>query len=392
MRVAIVTKNAVHGGVETQIALQQVGLNASVFVAGGPRSPLCPFDYEHVTTEEALLAALRPFDAVLYHWPPDWAVRAIARSGLPSVEYVHRVDTADCDKRVPTRIVAHSPYLAAYIIETFYRPCSVIPLMLDVDTFPDGGTGDCIGGMTSYIPFKGIDLFLRAWAPLEAHFPAYTARFYGAGGDLPALRELTAELGLRRVELLDAVARPIEHIGEYALCVAPSRLEGMPVAILEALASNVPVICADLEGMRDFNRTAFDRGYDEPLQLFKSEDVGALTAKLAAWLAQPTKPTTRTYMKKYYGVERGIALLREALDSAVANKRAKMSSLPRLGPADFQELSAIASQLGQLQQALALRLLDPIQRFKLRLLPGARPILDQLHELEQRLRNTHQLG
>ncbi len=38
MNVAIVTRNAVHGGVETQIRLQQKLFDAPVFVAGGARA------------------------------------------------------------------------------------------------------------------------------------------------------------------------------------------------------------------------------------------------------------------------------------------------------------------------------------------------------------------
>lgn len=325
MKVAIVTRNAIHGGVESQILLQQRTLGAVVLVAGGEEHPeTCPFEYRYVAAEEELLEALRGFDVILYHWPPPWAVRAIGRSRIPAVEYVHRTDTSECDKAVPTRVVTHSPFLAAYVSATYQRPCAVVPLMVDVERFPEAPTGDAVGGMTTYWETKRLDLFLRAWAQVEARLPRHAARFYGAGADLPKLRALADELGLRRVELRGPVTDPAAHLAEFALCVLTSRIEGMPVAILEALASNVPVLCCDLEGMRDFNRLAKERGFDAPLMLFESGNAADLAGRMAAFLSSPRRGATRDYMRRYYSVEQVSAQLRAELQAALEEGRRPM--------------------------------------------------------------------
>lgn len=383
MNVAIVTRNAVHGGVETQIRLQQDLFDAPVFVAGGARTDSPPFSYEYVTSERELCVKLRSFDVVLYHWPPPWAVSAIAESGVASVEYVHRTDTADCDKRAATRLITHSPFLADYVIETFRRPCGVIPLMLDVDRFPDllahPAQGTAVGCLTTYYWAKGVDVLLSAWERVQSNVPAYSLRCYGLGDDLDKLREVAAKLD--RAELRGPVPEALPHLPEFALYVVPSRLEGMPVAILEALSSNIPVLCSGLEGMRDFNRLAVDRGHPEPLSLCPTDRPDELAAQIEQLLRNPRKVDTRAYMKQFYSVERVGELLRQTLLSAMTAHAAKQK-----GAAPNRELDAIGQELESLQHRRGLRLLNRLEQVHQRYFGGGEPILSALKSWEARVR------
>jgi glycosyltransferase involved in cell wall biosynthesis len=303
VKLAIVTKNAIHGGVETLIALHQRLFKADVFVAGGHNFPeTCPFEYTYLQDGQALAQALRTYDVVEYHWLPAWAVEAIQLADRPGLEVVHRIDTADCDKSVPTVVVAHSCYLAGFIRDVYGRDAMVIPYAIEVDKF-DGSLnkGPYIGALTSYYQTKGIDIFLRAWGQLEADFPGQKVRFYGAGLDLPKYQQMVANMGLKNVELLGAINSPELHLKEYCLYLVPSRIEGMPLAILEALASNISVLCSSLPGMVEFNRLAAERGYEPPLILFESENVLDLALKLRRFLTQPLPPcNTRDYVAKFY--------------------------------------------------------------------------------------------
>ena len=383
MKVAIVTRNAVHGGVETQIRLQQLLFDAPVFVAGGAKTDNPPFAYEYVTGELELISKLRSFDVVLYHWPPPWAVSAIRRSGIASVEYVHRTDTADCDKSVPTRLITHSPFLADYVIETFRRPCAVVPLMLDVDRFPDlqgsPNPGHAVGCLTTYYWAKGVDVLLAAWEKVQDKLPEYSLRCYGLGEDLDKLQQVAA--GLQRAELCGPVPEAAPHLPEYALYVVPSRLEGMPVAILEALSSNIPVLCSDLEGMRDFNRLAVDRGHEEPLNLCPQDNPEELARMMAQLLRQPRRVDTRSYMKKFYSVERVGELMRQSLLGAMTDHARKRRDEGLGG-----ELAAVVSEIEELQHQRGVRLLNRIEQMKQRFLGGGAPIVDKLKVLEERVR------
>lgn len=309
-RVAIVTRNAMHGGVETMIALHQRFFDATVFAAGGYEMPdTCPFPYVYVggpdiaQAQARLTGLLAAFDVIVYHWPLWWALEAIRACGKPSLEVVHRTDTNDCDKRVPTIVVAHSHFLAEAIVRDGGPQPLVIPYGIDVDRLPEATGGTFVGAITSYYyPVKGLDLFFAAWQRLQARYPGQKVRFYGAGQDLPVYENMVRDLGLTDVELLGPVTPPDPHFPEFRLFVAPSRIEGMPFALIEALACNLPAICSDLPGMVEFNRLARERGEPEPLVLFRSEDVDDFTAKLAAELdRREPRPPTRDYIRRHYG-------------------------------------------------------------------------------------------
>jgi glycosyltransferase involved in cell wall biosynthesis len=74
----------------------------------------------------------------------------------------------------------------------------------------------------------------------------------GAGPDLAALRALSIELGLGdRVRFTGHLADPAPVVADADALVVASRLEGMPNAVLEALAVGTPVIAADLPALHE---------------------------------------------------------------------------------------------------------------------------------------------
>lgn len=331
--VAIVTRNAVHGGVETMVAMHQRFFDAAVFVTGGSNHPeTCPFHYTYInganpTSARARLARLlRPYDVVIYHWLPSWAQESIRWADRPSIEVVHRDDTADNDKAIPDLVVTHSQYLADFLQREYSITAAVIPHAVDVTRYPSSPTGSCVGAITSYYKNKGIDLLIEAWAQLEAQFPHHRLRLYGAGNDRAAFEALANQLGVHDGELLGPVADPRPHYAEFALFVQPSRAEGMPFAIMEALASNVPVVASDLPAMVEFNRQAEERDFPAPLTLFQTEESNDLAAKIAQSLRNPDSQTRgREYIQQFFGSEQHRARYAQALDIAIANHRQRVA-------------------------------------------------------------------
>jgi len=96
---------------------------------------------------------------------------------------------------------------------------------------------------------KGGDLYLEAVALLVSRRLADFVAVTVGGGDMA--RGLSARLGL------DEVVRVLEPTDNVQLLyaaadmfVTPSRAEGMPFAMLEALASGLPVVATDIPGQR----------------------------------------------------------------------------------------------------------------------------------------------
>lgn len=107
---------------------------------------------------------------------------------------------------------------------------------------------------------KGVADLLEAGAALAARFPALRLVF-GGDGDLDGLRRRAAELGIaERVELLgwvDARTRA-EQLERAALFCLPSHAEGLPMAMLEAMAAARPVVASAVGAIPETIRDGVD--------------------------------------------------------------------------------------------------------------------------------------
>lgn len=129
---------------------------------------------------------------------------------------------------------------------------------------------------------KGFDLLVDAFGRIAGEFPDWTLRIGGEGIERDALERRVEALGLAsRIELpglLNAAAE-LERCGVFVL---PSRFEGFPNALLEAMAHGVAVIAADAPA------APREIVHDEVGGLLvPCEDVGALSQALRRLLSSP---------------------------------------------------------------------------------------------------------
>lgn len=137
-----------------------------------------------------------------------------------------------------------------------------------------------IGYIGQLIPRKSVDTLIHAFQRL----PMSNKRLVivGEGNEQAALEQLTRELGLAdRVHFLGYRQDRISLLKCFDAFALPSRLEGIPRCLLEAMAANVPVVSSDIPGSRDIVRHG-QTGY-----LFEVGDVAALGDRLAAILQDP---------------------------------------------------------------------------------------------------------
>ena len=97
---------------------------------------------------------------------------------------------------------------------------------------------------------KGIDILLHALAAIKGVFGR--AIVVGDGPARAGLEELCLRLGLQGlVEFHGASSQVPRLLARARLFVLPSRYEGMPNALLEAMAVGLPVIATDVGGVTD---------------------------------------------------------------------------------------------------------------------------------------------
>ncbi len=98
-------------------------------------------------------------------------------------------------------------------------------------------------------PEKGVDVLLDAWPHLLARVPGARLSILGNGAEESALRAQARRLGVEgSVSFGGGVPDVAPHLRCADVAVLPSRSEGMPVSLLEAMSCSVPVVATRVGG------------------------------------------------------------------------------------------------------------------------------------------------
>lgn len=112
--------------------------------------------------------------------------------------------------------------------------------------------GLLIGSVGRLDPIKNYAVLVEAFARLAPRFRDACLALLGDGPQGPALRRLAESLGVaHRVHWLGRRPDPQNFFSALDLFVLPSLGEGMSNVVLEAMATGLPVVCADLPGHRE---------------------------------------------------------------------------------------------------------------------------------------------
>ena len=126
---------------------------------------------------------------------------------------------------------------------------------------------------------KGQDRIPRIAADLMARRDDFQFILIGEGPDEEDLRALIAREGVGdRVELHPFVADIRPYYRAATLCVLPSRREGMPNVVLEALLMGCPLVSMDVGGVREIVSTGVEA------LVVPQDDVGSLVRAIESVL------------------------------------------------------------------------------------------------------------
>lgn len=146
---------------------------------------------------------------------------------------------------------------------------------------------------------KGVDVLVEAWPRVLREVPAARLAIVGSGPDEASLRARARSLGLdRSVTFEGACADVAPSVRASDVAVLPSRTEGMPVALLEAMACAVPVVATRVGGSAEVVEDGVTGWLVPP------EDPGALASALALVLRDPSTARRRADAARAAVVER----------------------------------------------------------------------------------------
>ena len=196
---------------------------------------------------------------------------------------------------------------------------------------PPGGRGpDPLPGRRSVVSLgslravKGHDQLLDAFAQVAGRFPEWDLRIHGEGPERPALEARIRALGLAgRVSLPGSTAEAGSALRQADLFVLPSRAEGFPNALAEAMACGLAVISFDCaSGPAELVRPGLDG------LLVPPGDIPGLARAMARLMADPAErarlAARAPEVTARFSLERVLGLWEKAMARAAG---------PRRGPA-----------------------------------------------------------
>jgi glycosyltransferase involved in cell wall biosynthesis len=183
-------------------------------------------------------------------------------------------------------IVVQTDSIASWAKARFSVPVQIIPNPVRLDSSEarrEQGDVQWLVSLGRLTHQKGFDLLIKSFAALAAKHPSWRLAIYGEGPDRAQLERLRTISGCEeRIVLLGLVKDSAEALGRASLFVLPSRFEGYPNALLEALACGLPVIATSCPG-----GTVEILANGAHGMLVPPDDVAAMTTALDAMMSTP---------------------------------------------------------------------------------------------------------
>lgn len=192
-----------------------------------------------------------------------------------------------------TDIIVPSGFLEAVFAKRGFAT-RIVPNIIDLSRFTPGGADATRAAASSprilvarnLEPIYDNATALRAFAIVRKALPAARLTVAGSGPQRQMLEQLAAELAIA-----DAVTFTgrVDNSGMAALyqgadvMLNPSLADNMPISVLEALASGVPVVSTDVGGV------PYLVTHDETALLVPPQNPEAMAAAMLALLGDPSK-------------------------------------------------------------------------------------------------------
>jgi len=106
----------------------------------------------------------------------------------------------------------------------------------------------CFGFVGRITHQKAVDRVIAAFVPVCRQHANARLVIVGDGPELEAMQALAVDLGVAREVLFTGAANGAELMSAFDVFVLPSRYEGMPYVLLEAVANRLPVVMTDVGG------------------------------------------------------------------------------------------------------------------------------------------------
>ena len=143
-------------------------------------------------------------------------------------------------------VVGQTEAVAAWMSRRWGARTTCIPNFLRPLPPPAATRENVVVSVGRLVPQKAFDLAIRAFARVAPDFPGWRYVILGEGPCRTAWMRLCETLGISDRVRFEGLSREVEHwLGRAAIAVQPSRFEGFPNAVMEAMGMGVATISSD---------------------------------------------------------------------------------------------------------------------------------------------------
>ncbi len=188
----------------------------------------------------------------------------------------------------------------------------------DDDGADDADGAVVVGTVAVFRTQKALGLWLRVARAVHSARPKTRFVVVGVGGERARLEALCTELGLSQVVHLPGLLQdPLPSLSAMDIWLSTSTFEGLPLALLEAMAMERAVVCTAVGGVAEVVADKFNG------RLLTSGDEEGLTGAVIALVDDADARrrlgiTARAVVERRFGIEAMQRHLRDIYDEVIA--------------------------------------------------------------------------
>lgn len=252
----VINQNLEEKGIKIEYLHKHVGFDLSV--KGKLKKLIKQYKPDVIHTHLNTLKYTAGVASKLLNQPIVHTVHNVAQKEAPEFDRKTNKKLYQSQKAVP---VALTELVRQTIVEVYGLNENSIPTILNGSdvrrfvpkTYYEPQNGEiCIINVAAFTQAKNHECSVETFAKLHQKYPNTRLMFAGTGDKMEAIKSMAEQLGVAdSIDFFGSVDNIADVLSKSDIFILPSTYEGMPISIIEAMASGLPVVASRVGGVPD---------------------------------------------------------------------------------------------------------------------------------------------